>query len=603
MRLERLDNIAQIIAGQSPPSETYNTNGEGLPFFQGKADFGEMFPKVRYWCKEPTKIALPNDILISVRAPVGPVNICNVESCIGRGLSAIRVNNEYSTEYIYYFLKTNEEQISRLGVGSTFTAITQKEIRELIIPIPETYEEQIRIAKLLGKAEILIKQRKTNIDLLNDILTSTFLKLFFPFFNKSNPVRLESLCDKITDGTHDTPERIKEGIKFITGKHIRPYVIDFENSDYVTEEVHREIYRRCNPEYGDILYTNIGVNLGTAAMNTVDYEFSMKNVALLKLDTSKITSRYLEHLLNLPSRRNRILEMNSSGGAQQFLSLGQIKRIDIPVPPIELQKEFSGIVEKSEILKLQFRSSLIELENLYGSLSQKAFKGELDLSKLVIDESLLPKEVKSEKQTEIINPGILKALDAANSITKHFEKTNELAKAANRFNKYFEQWEKLTAPLNKLPKLPTELIEAQQRIEKIQAAFANVKPFKPKKSEKVLWEKVSTQQVSNWIKENYSGYHFTSEMLIRFLIEEHVTFPDYYSSEELKKYPQTNEADDLKSLIFSAVSQQNPYLKLEQIFYNAEDENVQLKITEEDYTLIKERSAKDRSGIYFTIIE
>lgn len=603
MRLERLDNIAQIIAGQSPPSETYNTNGEGLPFFQGKADFGEMFPKVRYWCKEPTKIALPNDILISVRAPVGPVNICNVESCIGRGLSAIRVNNEYSTEYIYYFLKTNEEQISRLGVGSTFTAITQKEIRELIIPIPETYEEQIRIAKLLGKAEILIKQRKTNIDLLNDILTSTFLKLFFPFFNKSNPVRLESLCDKITDGTHDTPERIKEGIKFITGKHIRPYVIDFENSDYVTEEVHREIYRRCNPEYGDILYTNIGVNLGTAAMNTVDYEFSMKNVALLKLDTSKITSRYLEHLLNLPSRRNRILEMNSSGGAQQFLSLGQIKRIDIPVPPIELQKEFSGIVEKSEILKLQFRSSLIELENLYGSLSQKAFKGELDLSKLVIDESLLPKEVKSEKQTEIINPGILKALDAANSITKHFEKTNELAKAANRFNKYFEQWEKLTAPLNKLPKLPTEFIEAQQRIEKIQAAFANVKPFKPKKSEKVLWEKVSTQQVSNWIKENYSGYHFTSEMLIRFLIEEHVTFPDYYSSEELKKYPQTNEADDLKSLIFSAVSQQNPYLKLEQIFYNAEDENVQLKITEEDYTLIKERSAKNRSGIYFTIIE
>jgi hypothetical protein len=222
---------------------------------------------------------------------------------------------------------------------------------------------------------------------------------------------------------------------------------------------------------------------------------------------------------------------------------------------------------------------------------------------LVIDESLLPKEVKSEKQTEKINPAILKALDAANSITKHFEKTNELSKAANRFNIYFEQWEKLTAPLNKLPKIPNELIEAQLRIEKIQAAFANVKPFKPKKSEKVLWEKVSTQQVSNWIKENYSGYHFTSEMLIRFLMDEHVTFPDYYSSEELKKYPQTNEADDLKSLIFSAVSQQNPYLKLEQIFYNAEKENIQLNVTEEDYELIKERTAKNRSGIYFTIVE
>ena len=137
MKFERLGNIADIIAGQSPPSDTYNQNNEGLPFFQGNADFGEMFPKVRYWCKEPKKIAFANDILMTVRAPVGPVNICNVESCIGRGLSAIRVNNDYSYKYIYYFLKSHEEQIASLGVGSTFKSITQKEIGKLLIPIPE----------------------------------------------------------------------------------------------------------------------------------------------------------------------------------------------------------------------------------------------------------------------------------------------------------------------------------------------------------------------------------------------------------------------------------------------------------------------------------
>lgn len=124
-----------------------------------------------------------------------------------------------------------------------------------------------------------------------------------------------------------------------------------------------------------------------------------------------------------------------------------------------------------------------------------------------------------------------------------------------------------------------------------------------RKKSKITWDKVSTQEAANWIKENYTGYHFTSEMLIRFLMEEHITFPDYFSSEELKKYPQANEADDLKAFVFSAVSKDNPFLKLEQLFYNAETENLQLKATEEDFKLIKDRSPKDRSGIYFSIIE
>ena len=104
--------------------------------------------------------------------------------------------------------------------------------------------------------------------------------------------KLEEVCTKITDGTHDTPERLTEGIKFITGKHIRPFSIDYNNSDYVTIKVHTEIYKRCNPEYGDILYTNIGVNYATAAMNTVNYEFSMKNVALLKYNRTILSGRF-----------------------------------------------------------------------------------------------------------------------------------------------------------------------------------------------------------------------------------------------------------------------------------------------------------------------
>lgn len=566
---------------------------KGIPYIRvGDLDwFGNISEENMVYISEevnnqnPKSHLFPGDIIIAkTGATIGKVaiipdsmKIANTTSSIGK----ITLDTTVAyPKFILLYMQTKEFQkeiwaVSHKSAQPGFNIINLKKFK---VPLPPL-TIQLQIANILSNSQRLIQQRKDGINLIDDFLKSTFLKMFFQYFPKGNTKKLETLCTKITDGTHDTPERLKEGIKFITGKHIRPYVIDFDNSDYVTQEVHNEIYRRCNPEFGDILYTNIGVNLGTAAMNSVDYEFSMKNVALLKIKSDLITSRYLEHLLNLPSRRNRILNNNSSGGAQQFLSLGQIKNIDIPVPPIEVQKLFSEIVEKSEKLKTQFKSSLNELENLYGSLCQKAFKGDLDLSKVEIDDEWhnfdgnKPEEKDPAKRAEIKQffEDQLKKNEDGNfdqPIGDPFAVDEGTARKQGK--QFYEEWKKL---------------------------------HPVKKKSKITWEKVSTQQAANWIKEKYSGYHFTSEMLIRFLMDEYVTFPDYYSSEELKKYPQTNEADDLKSLIFSAVSKQNPYLKLEQVFYNAEEENIQIKITEEDYELIKERFPKNRSGIYFTIAE
>ena len=102
MKFISLKDLCNINMGQSPPSETYNKNGEGLPFFQGNADFGKKFPNPKIYCGNPIKIAEKNDILISVRAPIGAINFANEKSCIGRGLAAITVNlNKASQNYIY----------------------------------------------------------------------------------------------------------------------------------------------------------------------------------------------------------------------------------------------------------------------------------------------------------------------------------------------------------------------------------------------------------------------------------------------------------------------------------------------------------------------
>ena len=103
-----LENVCEVIAGQSPPSSSYNQDKLGIPFFQGKADFGEMYPTVRYWCTEPKKMSIENDILFSVRAPVGSTNLNTIDACIGRGLSAIRCGSQIKHKYLLHFLRANE---------------------------------------------------------------------------------------------------------------------------------------------------------------------------------------------------------------------------------------------------------------------------------------------------------------------------------------------------------------------------------------------------------------------------------------------------------------------------------------------------------------
>ena len=124
-KIKKLKDCATIIAGQSPESKYYNTEGIGIPFFQGKADFGELYPTVRVYCSQPTKIAEKDDILLSVRAPVGPTNLSPGRVCIGRGLAAIRPFSDMSLRYLLYYFRFFESQLSAKGTGTTFKAITQ----------------------------------------------------------------------------------------------------------------------------------------------------------------------------------------------------------------------------------------------------------------------------------------------------------------------------------------------------------------------------------------------------------------------------------------------------------------------------------------------
>jgi type I restriction enzyme S subunit len=386
MKFEKLGNIADLIAGQSPPSSSYNKNGTGVPFFQGKADYGLINPTVRSWCSEPNKISLPGDILISVRAPVGPVNINNVEACIGRGLSAIRVKDNISRDYVYFYLKINEGKISKLGVGSTFNAITQKDLKEIFIPLPN-YSSQQYIANILTKAENLISQRKESILLLDEYLKSTFLEMFGDnSTNKKKWSRVElNQFGKITTG--NTPPRNNSN-------NYSSHFIEWIKTDNITTD---KIYITKATEYlseyglknartvenGALLIACIAGSIESIGRSSLTDRKVSFNQQINAIQPNEFVHPLFLYWLFKTSKH--YVQNHATKGMKKILIKGEFEKINMIKPPFNLQSFFAKIVEKTEGLKIQYKNSLVELDNLYGSLSQKAFRGELSFK----DEKLM----------------------------------------------------------------------------------------------------------------------------------------------------------------------------------------------------------------------
>ena len=159
---KKLGEVCEVISGQSPEGKYYNSEGKGTPFYQGKKDFTSKYiGKPTVWTTEETKIAEKDDLLMSVRAPVGDVNFATQRLCIGRGLAAIRSKDNLNKEYLFYFLLAIKDNIKgKEGVG--FASINRKEIMDIDLKYPTSLPEQQRIVSRLDSAFAHIDELKAN---------------------------------------------------------------------------------------------------------------------------------------------------------------------------------------------------------------------------------------------------------------------------------------------------------------------------------------------------------------------------------------------------------------------------------------------------------
>ncbi len=383
-KVEKIGDVCEVVAGQSPEGKYYNNKGNGMPFYQGKKDFTEKFlGEPTTWTTNTTKEAQQGDILMSVRAPVGPVNFAIGKICIGRGLAAIRASKLIDKEFLFYFFLKHESEIVG-NAGAVFSSINKAQIESIELPLPPLPEQQ-RIVHVLDEAFASIAQAKSNAErnLVNarELFGSYLESLFADSRSGWEEKKLGEVCERITDGTHVTPKYVPEGVPFLSVKNLTKGFIDFSDTRFITPEEHAILTKRVRPERDDVLYTKVGTT-GVAKVVDVDVEFSIfVSIALLKLKHEMIFNRYLEFFLNSPFARKQA-QQRTRGTANKNLVITDIKEIEIHYPKsLAEQRAIVGRLEalSAETGRLEeiYEAKVEGLEELKRSVLGKAFGGEL----------------------------------------------------------------------------------------------------------------------------------------------------------------------------------------------------------------------------------
>lgn len=321
----------------------------------------------------------PGDFLLSNSMSFGRPYILKIDGCIHDGWLVLRDNkNTFDKRFLYYYLSSPStyRKFENMAVGGVVNNLNSEMVRGVSVPVPPM-NEQLEIVGILEQVTALISLRKQQIAKLDELVKARFVEMFGdPVANPNgwDEFALCDVCSKLTDGTHFSPESYTSGeYRYITAKNIKPDGFDFTNITYVNSDVHNEIYARCNPEYGDVLYIKDGVTTGIAMINTLHEPFTMlSSVALLKQNRSIIDGCYLCGVLNNRHMYDSI-RSDMGGAAITRLTITKLNKIIIPVPPLALQHQFAVFAAQIDKQKLTIQHSLAKLEFLKKALMQKYF--------------------------------------------------------------------------------------------------------------------------------------------------------------------------------------------------------------------------------------
>lgn len=420
----KLKDCATIIAGQSPKSDYYNIEGDGLPFFQGKSDFGELYPKIRVFCSEPIKIAEKDDILLSVRAPVGPTNLAPTKVCIGRGLSAIRPNEKLDLKYLLWFFRYYEAQLSSKGTGTTFKAINQNVLKNIDIPVPTINEQHSIVARIdelfsdldkgvetlqTTKRQLAVYRQSVLKDAFEGKLTSSWRAentLSNPQYD-FNKIRRPNEIFKDTSGDENeialnlpptwlksrlgeifevqvgatpsrrVPEYWNGNINWVSSGEVRFNTI-FRTNEKITPEGLAHASTNLQP-IGTVMLAMIGEGKtrGQAAILNTEAAHNQNTAAILVSQTP-CSPKYVYYFLQMNYDNTRRV---GSGNNQKALNKERVRAIRFPFTSFDEQQKIVEEIESRlsvcDSIEQTVDTALAQAEAMRQSILKKAFEGGL----------------------------------------------------------------------------------------------------------------------------------------------------------------------------------------------------------------------------------
>ena len=291
--------------------------------------------------------------------------------------------------YVFQYFKGNMHVLENGFKGAGLKHISKAYLSDLKIPHPEEVDDQIRIAYLLSKVESLITQRKRHLQQLDKLLKSVFLETF------GNPIRndkcwttspIEGLCASVVDCPHSTPaySELVTGYFCIRSSDIVNGYLNLATTYQVEKSVYEDRITRYRPQINDIVYSREGGRLGNAARIVGPEPICQGQRMMLFKVKSENRPEFVWALLESVQFKSKLQGL-VGGGAAPRVNIKDIKKIDVISPPENLQESFSQVVLKIDGIRIRYQNSLAELEDLYGTLSKKIFKGELDLSRVPLN--------------------------------------------------------------------------------------------------------------------------------------------------------------------------------------------------------------------------
>lgn len=347
-----LGEVAEIISGQSPEGQFYNDKGKGLPFYQGKADFGDIYLKdPSTWTTQTTKIAERDDVLMSVRAPVGPVNISPFKICIGRGLASIKSLERLNYLFLFYMLRENQNIIKKYGNGSTFEAINRAHIEKIKIPLPPLSVQQEIVAEIDGYQKIIDGARQILENYKPRIKVDENWEL----------VELGKACNFMTGGTPTST--VKEYYEngtipwLVSGDIHKGEIFDCEGR--ITKKGVENSNAKFLPKDSVLIALNgQGKTRGTVALLKMEKATCNQSlVSINPIDKNILLSEFIYY--QLKSMYQEIREITGDN-QRSGLNISIVKAIKIPLPPLKIQKQIVAQIEEEQKL-IEANKKLIEI--------------------------------------------------------------------------------------------------------------------------------------------------------------------------------------------------------------------------------------------------